>query len=55
MMLVLQAKGPDTQQDKTNRDFLSEWVGAVNQNGGFGTWSWDVSRYPPFERYHNLY
>jgi len=45
-MLVLEVKGQDTQQDKTKRDFLSEWVRAVNQNGGFGTWSWDVSRNP---------
>jgi type III restriction enzyme len=44
--LILEVKGLDTQQDKTKRDFLSEWVRAVNQHGGFGDWSWDVSRNP---------
>jgi type III restriction enzyme len=45
-MLVLEVKGQDTQQDKTKRDFLGEWVRAVNQHGGFGNWAWDVSRNP---------
>src|SRR6266849_3255249 len=45
-ILVLEVKGQDTQQDKTKREFLSEWVQAVNYHGGFGTWSWDVSRNP---------
>ena len=34
-MLVLEVKGQDTQQDKTKREFLAEWVKAVNQHGGF--------------------
>ncbi len=42
-MLVLEVKEQDTQQDKTKREFLAEWVEAVNQHGGFGMWSWDVS------------
>lgn len=46
MSLVLEVKGQDTQQDKTKRDFLAEWVRAVNQKGGFGRWAWDVSRHP---------
>jgi type III restriction enzyme len=45
-MLILEVKGQDTQQDKTKREFLSEWAQAVNHHGGFGTWSWDVSRNP---------
>ncbi len=45
-MLVVEVKGQDSQQDKTKREFLSEWVKAVNQYGGFGQWAWDVSRNP---------
>jgi type III restriction enzyme len=28
------------------RQFLAEWVSAVNAHGGFGHWSWDVSFNP---------
>jgi type III restriction enzyme len=45
-MLVLEVKGLDSQQDRTKREFLSEWVKAVNAHGGFGDWSCDVSRNP---------
>jgi type III restriction enzyme len=45
-MLVLEVKGQDNQQDKTKREFLSEWVKTVNAHGGFGEWSCDVSRNP---------
>jgi type III restriction enzyme len=44
--LVLETKGQDTQQDKTKRAFLDEWVRAVNDKGGFGKWSWAVSYNP---------
>jgi len=44
--LVVETKGQDTQQDKAKRDALDEWVRAVNQDGRFGNWCWDVSRYP---------
>jgi type III restriction enzyme len=44
--LVLETKGQDTDQDKTKRTFLDEWVKAVNEHGGFGKWSWAVSRQP---------
>jgi len=44
--LVLETKGQDTQQDRTKRSFLDEWVKAVNQQGGFGKWSWAVSYNP---------
>ena len=44
--LVLETKGQDTQQDKTKRSFLDEWVKAVNDKGGFGKWSWSVSYNP---------
>ena len=45
-LLILEVKGQDTQQDATKRQFLAEWVRAVNQHGGFGEWSSDVSRNP---------
>ena len=44
--LVLETKGQDTQQDKTKREFLDEWVRAVNEHSGFGRWKWDVSENP---------
>ena len=45
-MLVLEVKGQDTQENKTKREFLAEWVRAVNQHGGFGSWGCDVSHHP---------
>ena len=45
-MLVLETKGKDTNQDRTKRRFLAEWVNAINAHGGFGRWSWDVSNAP---------
>jgi type III restriction enzyme len=45
-MLVLEVKGQDSQENHTKREFLDEWVRAVNAHGGFGQWSWAVSRAP---------
>ena len=45
-MLVLEVKGRDSEQNQTKRSFLDEWVNAVNDHGGFGRWSWDVSKDP---------
>ncbi|MFU8767453.1 MAG: BPTD_3080 family restriction endonuclease, partial [Candidatus Methanoperedens sp.] len=45
-MLILETKGQETHQDKTKQGFLEEWVEAVNQHGGFGTWYWAVSKNP---------
>lgn len=45
-MLVLETKGRDREQDRVKRRFLDEWVRAINAHGGFGRWSWDVSRKP---------
>jgi len=44
--LILEVKGKDTDQDRSKREFLNEWVEAVNAHGGFGRWCWDVSRSP---------
>ena len=45
-MLVLEVKGEDNQQNETKRRFLDEWCRAINEQGGFGVWVWDVSRHP---------
>src|SRR5271165_4232971 len=44
--LILEVKGQDDQQQQTKREFLSEWVRAVNGQSGFGEWTADVSRHP---------
>jgi hypothetical protein len=45
-MLVLEVKGQDSPEDRTKREFLAEWVCAVNEHGGFGRWASDVSTHP---------
>ena len=42
--LVLEVKGVDSQQNKTKREFLDEWIRAINSQGGFGKWEWAVSK-----------
>ena len=44
--LVLEVKGQQGQQDGTKRDFLREWVTAVDSHGGFGAWASEVSFSP---------
>jgi type III restriction enzyme len=44
--LILETKGRDSEQDRTKRRFLEEWVQGVNAYGGFGTWRWAVSKDP---------
>ena len=44
--LILEIKGQDDQQQRTKREFLDEWVRAVNGHGGFGVWASDVSFAP---------
>ena len=34
------------QHDIAKREFLKEWVEAVNHHGGFGIWHWAVSTHP---------
>jgi type III restriction enzyme len=43
-MLVLEVKGQDSAENQTKREFLDEWVRAVNAHGAFGRWSWAVSQ-----------
>ncbi len=44
--LVLEIKGVDSLQNQAKREYLDKWVQAVNNQGGFGRWSWDVSFNP---------
>jgi len=44
--LILEVKGQDDQRNQTKREFLHEWVNAVNEHGGFGRWHWAVSFSP---------
>lgn len=44
--MVIETKGQDNQQNKTKREYLNEWINAVNNHGGFGKWHWDVSFHP---------
>lgn len=44
--LVLETKGVDSQQNQVKREYLDEWIKAVNTHGGFGKWHWKVSFHP---------
>lgn len=43
VMLAVEIKGVDSEQNKAKRAALAEWVAAVNTAGGFGVWAWDVA------------
>jgi len=43
---ILETKGMDTGRDRTKREFLDEWIKAINGHGGFGKWDWAVSKNP---------
>ncbi len=45
-MLVLETKGQINDESRTKRDFLREWVNAVNQHGGFGYWREAMTQHP---------
>jgi type III restriction enzyme len=42
-MLVLEVKGEDSEENQAKREFLAEWVRAVNTQGEFGVWACDTS------------
>jgi type III restriction enzyme len=42
-MLVLEIKGQPNDESKAKHAALAQWVDAVNQHGGFGTWCWAVA------------
>lgn len=41
IMLVLEIKGQPNDESKDKHAALAQWVEAVNQHGGFGTWRLD--------------
>lgn len=43
VMLVLEIKGKDSEQNKAKREYLDRWIKAVNDDGSYGTWVWDVA------------
>lgn len=43
LMVILEIKGQDTEKDRTKREYLDEWVKAVNEDGRFGEWTWDIA------------
>ena len=45
-LLVLETKGRPDEQSQSKRRALEQWTDAVNQHGGFGCWSSDVSYNP---------
>ena len=45
-ILVLETKGQEDDQSRAKHRALEEWTQAVNQQGGFGRWSADVSTNP---------
>ncbi|MER3486399.1 MAG: type III restriction endonuclease subunit R, partial [Chloroflexota bacterium] len=46
LTLIVETKGQETDQDQAKRDYLSEWVKAVNADGRFGRWGWAVTHRP---------
>ena len=45
-LLALETKGQPDAQSEAKRRAVEQWTQAVNQHGGFGRWSADVSTYP---------
>lgn len=44
--LVLEVKGRDDEHSRVKRDFLKEWINAINSYGAFGKWDYAVSKHP---------
>ncbi len=44
--LVLETKGKQTDQDCAKHLYMREWIEAVNEDGRFGHWTFEVSRTP---------
>ncbi|MCL5045045.1 MAG: hypothetical protein M1336_07145 [Deltaproteobacteria bacterium] len=44
--LILETKGRESEEDRTKRRFLDQWVRAVNADGRFRRWRWAVSKTP---------
>jgi type III restriction enzyme len=44
--VIIETKGEETEEDRTRRRFLKEWVNAVNADGRFGRWRAAITRGP---------
>ena len=44
--LVVEVKGQDSPQNQAKRAALHEWAHAMTEHGGFGRWTWGVSKSP---------
>ncbi len=44
--LIVEVKGENTPKDERKREYLDEWVRAVNEHGGFGKWNAAVCLHP---------
>ncbi|WP_420209052.1 hypothetical protein [Candidatus Electronema sp. JC] len=44
--LILETKGQDNELARSKREYLREWVEAVNNHGGFGIWHESASFRP---------
>lgn len=42
LFLILETKGQDSPQVRAKRRAAEEWIQAVNENGGFGIWKYEV-------------
>lgn len=45
-MLILEVKGVDDDKNRIKRVALKEWIDAINTDGRFGVWEYDVSFRP---------
>lgn len=45
-ILVLEIKGQKTKQNDAKQEFMREWVEAVNTDGRFGKWAFDIAYAP---------
>jgi type III restriction enzyme len=46
IMLILEMKGMEREQDRAKYAAAEKWVRAVNNHGGFGTWAFMVCKEP---------
>jgi len=45
-MLIVEIKGQENEETGCKHKFMQQWIEAVNEHGGFGQWSFAISREP---------
>ncbi|MCY4224257.1 MAG: type III restriction endonuclease subunit R, partial [Bacteroidetes bacterium] len=45
-MLIVEIKGQENEETECKHKFMQQWIKAVNEHGGFGQWSFAISREP---------